>query len=140
MTEDLRSPETETVDLEGQYYRLFEQKVELERELVGSTRGLAKTKDYASNSEIRRQLIAILEDLYQEADRLAKIFNKPKSFSKYYREWAAAYAGEAAYHQEMLNSLLGDPNAFSSLEVIQEALAVKKAAAAAVASQYSDAA
>lgn len=145
MTEKIPQPDAASADLEEQYYTLFERKVELERELVGSTRGLAKTKDYASNSDIRRQLIAIFEELSQMADHLSETDTGNDPFTSRieknsYREWAAAYAGEAAYHQEMLDSLLEDPNAFLSLEVIREALAVKKAAAAAVTTRYSDAA
>lgn len=140
MTEESRLLDTQAADLEKQYYALFEQKVALERRLVRSTRGLSKTRNTEENLEIRRQLIVTLEDLFQEANRLAQIFNKPNSFSKSYREWAAAYAGEAAYHKEMLELLSKDPDSFSSSEVFTKALEVKKTATAAVASRYSDAA
>ena len=145
MTEESRPLDTQAADLEKQYYALFEQKVALDRALVRSTRGLSQTRNTEENLEIRRKLIGVLEELSPMAERLSTIPTAQDPFTSReekisYREWAAAYAGEAAYHKEMLELLSKDPDSFSSSEVFTKALEVKKTATAAVASRYSDAA
>lgn len=115
---------------EKAYYELYGKKIELERELMRSSKGLRVTHDFAGNQSTRSELIEALEQLSELASQLARAETKESMIQlsdvTHYRSWAAQYAGEAAYHRKFVEMTREDPSNLADLDVIREALAVKE--------------
>ncbi len=95
-------------ELRNRFKVADDKKIQLERDLTRSNKGLARSKDFKGNHKLRSDLIVILETLASLSSELG--------------EPALRFKAEAAYHRKMLERNLEEP---LDISVIREALRTK---------------